>query len=67
MKTSFVRTVLLLIGLSLAVTAQGEPQKHEPNAKQGAEGTEPKKEFHDAKNVIEEPQDQALCSFSSPV
>ena len=44
--------------------AQGEPQQHEPNTKQTEEGTEPKKEFHDTKNVIEKRQNQALCSFA---
>src|SRR6266511_1706292 len=43
---------------------QGKPQQHKSNTYQAKEGTEPKQEFHDTKNVIENLQNQALRSFS---
>src|SRR6266498_1922312 len=43
---------------------QGKPQQHKSNTYQAKEGTEPKQEFHDTKNVSEKLQNQALRSFS---
>src|SRR6267378_8686934 len=47
-------------------SAQEEPEKQEPYANQTNECSEPKEEFYDCKNLIEESQNQALCSFSNP-